>query len=208
MTSTEDLELNPETQAALALVDLSNYHPTPDAATAFHPSPAPDHVTISLASTESSTTDSDSPILCAPQPARFIHHHTWNVLDVTPQSPSTEQLSQASSPAGLTFTDPLIADKCAPTLPQLMHQVAHKTLPFRKPRAQPLPPLQTVNLIQESTPPLPPQEVIDLQSPSLTPVPTLPPHTTSHSPSYHIHSLSPTPAQSIPTIPETHLRDH
>jgi hypothetical protein len=72
----EDLKLNPETQAALALVDLSNYHPTPDAATAFNPSPPPNHIIISLASTEFSTTDSDSPVLQAPQPARFIHHYT------------------------------------------------------------------------------------------------------------------------------------
>ena len=59
----EDLELDPETQAALTLVDLSDYHPTPDATAAFNPSPPPNHATISLASTESSTTDSDSPIL-------------------------------------------------------------------------------------------------------------------------------------------------
>jgi hypothetical protein len=88
----EDLKLDQETQAALTLVNLSDYHPTLDATTAFHPSPAPNHVTISLASTESSTTDSDSPILRAPQPARFICHRTWNIPDVTPQSPSTEQL--------------------------------------------------------------------------------------------------------------------
>jgi hypothetical protein len=86
----EDLELNPETQAALALVDLSDYHPTPDATTAFNPSPVPDHITISLASTESSTTDSDSPILRAPQPARFIHHRTWDVPNVTPSQKSLE----------------------------------------------------------------------------------------------------------------------
>jgi hypothetical protein len=59
----KDLELDQETQAALALVDLSNYHPTLDATTAFHPSSPPNHVTISLASTESSMTDSDFPIL-------------------------------------------------------------------------------------------------------------------------------------------------
>jgi hypothetical protein len=107
----EDLELDPETQAALALIDLSDYRPTPDATTMFNPSPAPNHITISLASTESSTTDSDSPILHAPQPARVICHHPWHVPNVTPQSPSTEQSSQTLSPAGLAFTDPLIADE-------------------------------------------------------------------------------------------------
>jgi Chromo (CHRromatin Organisation MOdifier) domain len=107
----EDLKLDQETQAALALVNLSDYHPTPDAATAFNPSPIPDHVTISLASTESSTTDSDSPVLQAPQPTRFIRHRTWNIPNVTPQSPSTEQSSQASSPTGFAFTNPLIADE-------------------------------------------------------------------------------------------------
>jgi Chromo (CHRromatin Organisation MOdifier) domain len=107
----EDLELDPETQAALALIDLSDYQPTLDATTAFNPSSPPNHVTISLASTESSTTDSDSPILRAPQPTRIICHHTWNIPDVTPQSPSTEQSSQTSLPAGLAFTDPLIADE-------------------------------------------------------------------------------------------------
>jgi hypothetical protein len=95
-----------------------------------------------------------------------------------------------------------------PTLPQLMRQVARKTLLFWKPRAQHQPPSQTVDLTQESTPPLPPREVIDLQSPSLTPIPILRQPDISRSPSYHIHSLSPTPARSTPIIPETHLRNH
>jgi Chromo (CHRromatin Organisation MOdifier) domain len=55
----EDLELDKETRAALALVDLSNYHPTPNAATVFHPSPLPNHITILLASTESPLTNPD-----------------------------------------------------------------------------------------------------------------------------------------------------
>ena len=110
----EDLELDPETQAALALVDLSDYQPTPDASTVFNPMPPPDHVTISLASAESTMTDLDSPILRAPQPARYICHQTWHIANVTPQSPSTEQSSQASSPAGLAFTNPLITDKWCP----------------------------------------------------------------------------------------------
>jgi hypothetical protein len=72
----KNLELNEDTRAALTLIDLSGYHPTPNATTVFNPSPLPDHVTISLASAESSITDSDSPILHAPQPTRFICHHT------------------------------------------------------------------------------------------------------------------------------------
>jgi Chromo (CHRromatin Organisation MOdifier) domain len=107
----EDLKLDEDTRAALALVDLSNYHPTPDATTAFNLSPLPDHVAILLATAESSSTDSNSPILRTPQPTRLICHHAWNIPDVTPQPPSTEQLSQASSPAALTFTNPLITDK-------------------------------------------------------------------------------------------------
>ena len=107
----KDLKLDEDTRAALALINLSDYHPTPDASTAFHPSPLPNHVAISLASTESSLSDSDSPVLCAPQPTRVICHHTWNVPNVTPQSPSTEQLSQTLLLAGLAFTDPLITDR-------------------------------------------------------------------------------------------------
>jgi Chromo (CHRromatin Organisation MOdifier) domain len=59
----EDLELDEDTRAALALVDLSNYYSTSNATTAFNLSL--NHVTISLASIESSLSDSNSPILHA-----------------------------------------------------------------------------------------------------------------------------------------------
>jgi hypothetical protein len=107
----EDLELDENTRAALTLVDLSDYRPTPDATAAINPSLLPNHPASSLASAESLSPNSNSPILCTPQPARIIHHHIWNVPDVTPQSPGTEQLSQALSLAGLAFTNPLIADE-------------------------------------------------------------------------------------------------
>ena len=35
----EDLELDEDTRAALTLIDLSDYHPMPNAATTFNPSP-------------------------------------------------------------------------------------------------------------------------------------------------------------------------
>jgi Chromo (CHRromatin Organisation MOdifier) domain len=79
----KDLELHKDTRAALALVNLKDYHPTPDATTVLQPSPLLDHITILLASIGTSSSNTSSPILHAPQPARFIHHHAKNVLDVT-----------------------------------------------------------------------------------------------------------------------------
>jgi hypothetical protein len=111
-----------------------------------------------------------------------------------------QQVSPSPTPSSQTSGEP--------TLPQLMCQVACKTLPFRRPQTQPPPLSPVIDLTQLSTPPLSPQEVINLRSPSPTPVPVSLLHATSHSPSYHVRLLSPTLAQSTPIIPETHLRDH
>jgi hypothetical protein len=143
-----------------------------------------------------------------------------SLLELSVTTPETFQMSPPSHPILSSHRkhhpqqaspSPTLSSQTsgAPTLPQLMRQVACKTLPFRKPQAQPQPSPQTIDLTQESTPPrLPPLTTIDLRSPSLTPIQTLCLHDTSRSPSYHVHSLSLTPARSTPVIPETHLRDH